>query len=83
MTKYPDDLLKKFGEEANQMQNLPPATVEIPPIAAVAIISHIQLATRHPAVGNDIFTKIAIDVAKQLQELFNPDSATYEVLERG
>jgi len=82
MTKYPD-LLKKYAEEVNQMQDLPPATVEIPPLAAVAIISHIQLATRHPAIGNDIFTKIAIDTAKQLQELFDPDSATYQVLERG
>ncbi|MEG4964561.1 MULTISPECIES: hypothetical protein [unclassified Microcoleus] len=80
--KTPPDL-KKYADEVNAMRDLPPTTVEIPPIAAIAIISHIQLATRHPAIADDTFTKIAIEVAHQLQQLFNPDSETYKVLELG
>lgn len=78
--KQPD--LKKYAEEMKEMQNLPPTSVEIPPLAVLAIITHIQLASRHPAVGGEL-TKIAIDCAKQLQSLFNPESATYQVLELG
>lgn len=65
------------------MQDLPPATVELPPLAAIAIISHIQLACRHPGLVADGVTKIAIDTARQLQNLFNPNSETYKVLELG
>ena len=81
MLKEPD--LKKYAQEVNEMQMLPAASVELPSLAALAIISHIQLATRHPAVADSEFTKIAIDVAKQLQNLFNQDSETYKVLELG
>jgi hypothetical protein len=79
--KKPD--LQKYALEVNEMQNLPAAKVELPPLAALAIVSHIQLATRHPATERTEFTKIAIDVAKQLQSLFNKDSETYKVLELG
>lgn len=78
--KQPD--LKKYAEEMEEMQNLPPASLEIPPLAVLAIITHIQLASRHPKVGGDL-TKIAIDCAKQLQGLFNSNSVTYQVLELG
>jgi hypothetical protein len=75
--------LKKYAQEVSAMQDLPPATIKLPPLAALAIISHIQLATRHPAIGDDAFTKIAIETARQLQQLFNPESETYKVLELG
>jgi hypothetical protein len=75
--------LKKYAQEINEMRMLPPASVEIPPVAALAIISHIQLASRHPGTESVEFTRIAIDVAKQLQNLFNPESTTYQVLELG
>ncbi|MEG4275167.1 MULTISPECIES: hypothetical protein [unclassified Microcoleus] len=75
--------LKKYTDEVNSLQDLPAATVELPPLAAIAIISHIQFASRHPDIAGDTFTKIAIDTAKQLQNLFNPDSETYKVLELG
>lgn len=81
MTKYPD--LKKYADELKTLQYLPPATVEFPPLAAIAIISHIQLATRHPGISDEIFTKIAIEAGRQLQNLFNPDSEIYKVLEVG
>ena len=63
--KHPDP--KKYPKEMNEMQKLPPASIEIPPLAALALITHIQLASRHPAVkGDKLITKIAIDCAKQL-----------------
>jgi hypothetical protein len=80
MTK-PD--LKKYGQEVNEMQMWPAAPVELPRLAALAIISHVQLAIRHPKVADTEFTQIAIDVAKQLQNLFDKDSETYKVLELG
>jgi hypothetical protein len=49
----------------------------------LAIISNIQLASRHPAVKGEDLTKIAIDWTKQLQNLFEPESTTYQVLELG
>ena len=75
--------LEKYAQEVNQMQMLPAASVELPPLAVLAIISHIQLAIRHPGVADTEVSKIAIDVAKQLQNLFNQDSETYKVLELG
>lgn len=75
--------LRKYAQEVNDMQMLPAASVELPPLAALAIISHIQLAIRHPAVADSELAKIAIDVAKQLQNLFNQGSETYKVLELG
>lgn len=78
--KQPD--LKKYAKEMDQMQYLPPASLEISPLAALAIITHIQLASRHPEARGDL-TKIAIDCAKELQNLFNPKSVTYQVLELG
>lgn len=81
MTKYPD--LKKYADELKTLQYLPPATVELPPLAAIAIISHIQLAIRHPGISEEIFAKIAIEAGRQLQNLFNPDSEIYKVLEVG
>ncbi|MEG4335428.1 hypothetical protein QUB40_26345 [Microcoleus sp. AT9_A2] len=80
--KTPPDL-KKYADEMMAMQDLPPATVELPPLAAIAIISHIQLATRHPGLTDDGVTKIAIETARQLQNLFSETSETYKVLELG
>jgi len=79
--KKPD--LKKYAQEVKEMQLLPAASVELPPLAALAIVSHIQLAIRHPGIADSEFAKIAIDGAKQLQNLFNQDSETYKVLELG
>lgn len=81
MTK-PD--LKQYAAELAELENAPPAAIELSPLEAIAIISHIQLATRHPWVTADCgLTKIAIDTARQLQDLFSPESATYKVLELG
>ena len=79
--KSPD--LKKYALEVSEMQNLPAATVKLPPLAVLAIVSHIQLAIRHPEMADSELAKIAVDVAKQLQNLFNPSSEVYKVLELG
>jgi hypothetical protein len=58
--------------------------IAIPPIAAIAIISNIQLGTRHPTVKSEkLLNEIAIYCAKQLENLFAPESATYQILELG
>jgi hypothetical protein len=79
--KEPD--LRKYAQEVNEMPAQPAIAVQIPPLAALAIISHIQLAIRHPGIADSEFAQIEIDVAKQLQELFEEDSETYKVLELG
>ena len=80
--EYP--YLKEYAAELTELENAPPTAIELPPLAAIAIISHIQLAIRHPSVaGKDGLTQIAINVARQLQDLFNRESTTYKVLELG
>ncbi|WP_293126875.1 hypothetical protein [Microcoleus sp. bin38.metabat.b11b12b14.051] len=82
MSKYPD--LKQYAAELADLENAPFCPIELPPLAAIAIISQIQLATRHLSVSdNEGPTKMAINVARQLQDLFNKESATYKVLELG
>jgi hypothetical protein len=75
--------LKKYAYELSAAQNLPPASVEIPALAAIALISHVQLAVRHPEVTEYSLKKAAIDAARQLQALFNQDSEIHKVLELG
>lgn len=78
------DLLKQYAAELAELEKAPPAAIELPPLAAIALIGHVQLATRHPELANDKgLTKVAIDVALQLQALFNPESTVYKVLELG
>jgi hypothetical protein len=79
--KKPD--LTKYAQEVNKMPALPSIPVKISPLTVVAIISHIQLAIRLPGIADSVFAQMAIDAAKQLQELFNKESETYKVLELG
>jgi hypothetical protein len=76
--------LKEYAAELAELEKAPPCAIEIAPLAAIAIVSHIQLAVRHPSLADNApLTKIARDVALQLQALFNSESATYKVLEMG
>jgi len=79
--KKPD--LTKYAQEVNEMPALPSIPITISPLAVLAIISHIQLAIRHPGIADSKFAQMAIDAAKQLQNLFNEESETYKVLELG
>lgn len=81
MLQEPD--LRKYVQEVNQMRSMPAIAVEISPLVAMAIISNIQLAIRHPGIADSEFAQIAIDAAKQLQKLFEKDSEIYKVLELG
>jgi hypothetical protein len=75
---------EEYAAEIKKLEDVPPAAIEISPLEAIALISHVQLATRHPALADKSgSTKVAIDVALQLQALFNSESTIYKVLELG
>jgi hypothetical protein len=80
---YPD--VEKFAQEANEMQALPPVSVELHPLEALAIILVIQAAIANvPELADDGFAKISIASARRLQEnLFNQDSETHKALQFG
>src|SRR4028119_1656324 len=77
------ELLKKYEEELDGLDLLPPATVELPAKGALALITQIQIASQHPdpTVALNPLLPSAIAAAKQIQSSFNPDSAINEVLE--
>jgi len=75
--------LKKCVKEVAQMRLLPPVAIEIPLVVAMEIISYVQLATRDPVTGDSEFGKMAIEVARQLQNSFDQDSECYKLLQLG
>jgi hypothetical protein len=75
--------LKKCVKEVEEFRLLPPVAIEIPLLAAMEIISYVQLATRNPLLADSEFGKMAIDVARQLQNSFDPNSESYKLLELG
>ena len=79
------ELLKRYEEELEGLELLPPATIELPAPVALALITHIQIASHSPdpAVALNPLLPRAIEGAKQIQSSFNPESATYQVLELG
>jgi len=79
------ELLKRYDEELEGLELLPPATIELPAPIALALITHIQIASQSPdpAVALNPLLPKAIEGAKQIQSSFNPESATYQVLELG
>lgn len=74
--------LKKFSAELKEMKKSQPVGVRLPEIAVFAMITHIQLASRHPNATSE-FTEIAISAAVQLQEIFKNYPVTYKILEMG
>lgn len=84
MTHDTEPLSKQYEAELKRMMEdeMPLAVVEIPSLAAVALICQIQLAARHPE-NNGFFRDTAINIVRELQNCFNPDSATAKVLEMG
>ena len=79
------ELLKKYEEELEGLELLPPATIELPAATALALITHIQIASQSPdpRVSLNPLLPRAIEGAKQIQSSFNPESAIHEVLELG
>jgi hypothetical protein len=79
------ELLDRYEEEFDGLDLLPPATVELPAKGALALITHIQIASQHPdpTIALNPLLSSAIAAAKQIQSSFNPGSAIHEVLEQG
>jgi hypothetical protein len=76
-------LKKKYDAELQEIEELPPAAIELPAHQALALITHIQIAAANPAVKYNPLLPSAIAAAKQIQSSFNPESAIHEVLELG
>jgi len=79
------EALRRYEEELDGLELLPPATFELSARGALALITHIQIASQHPdpTVALNPLLPSAIAAAKQIQSSFNPDSAIHEVLELG
>jgi len=80
--KKPD--LPQYGAEVDRLAELPPATIEIPPVEALALITLVQagmLSDR--GIAQHGFTQIAVAGSRKLQSLFSEDSETYKALEYG
>jgi hypothetical protein len=76
--------LPKYEAEVNRLAALPPATIEIPPVEALALITLVQagmLSDR--GIAQHGFTQIAVAGARKLQSLFSEDSETHKALEYG
>ena len=76
--------LPQYEAEVNRLAALPPATIEIPPVEALALITLVQagmLSDR--GIAEHGFTQIAVTGARKLQSLFSEDSETYKALEYG
>jgi hypothetical protein len=73
---------KKYTEELDQMQEAKSVPVELCPLDAVAIITHVQLVATN--TGDCKITQIAIAAARKIQEtVLDPQSTAYEILEAG
>jgi hypothetical protein len=83
LQSYDVELLKRYDAECQQLESLPPATIELPANQALAIVTHLQIAAANPAVKYNPLLPSAIAAAKHIQESFNRESAIYEVLELG
>jgi hypothetical protein len=75
--------IEKCREEMEELRNLPAVTIEIPLLAAMEIVGYIQLCTKKPAVAESEFGKMAIDVARQLQNSLDQNSECFKLLEFG
>jgi len=75
--------LEQYNAELQKLENGPAIEVKMPPLAAVAIVRYIQLGCNIPETKLDPLNKIAIEAAKDIQSLFNQNSATYKLLETG
>lgn len=77
-----EKLIDAWAAECKELLNALPFPVQIDPMIAIAIISQIQLASRHPQNTGWMMTQ-AVEAARGLQTLFNPASVTARVLELG
>ena len=70
--------LPRYGAEVDKLAVLPPATIEIPPVEALALITLVQAGMMSDrGIAQHGFTQIAVAGARKLQSLFSEDSETY------
>lgn len=76
---------EKSAEEVNEMQRVPPVSIEISPLQVLGMITLIQAGIQQqPKIADDGWAKIGIAAARALQEdLFKQYPETYKVLEFG
>jgi hypothetical protein len=77
------ELLKRYDAEFQEIESLPPATIELPAHQALALVALIQIGAADPGVEHNPLLPSAIAAAKQIQSSFNPESAIHELLELG
>ena len=84
MNVPPEDrpILEQMAIECENMKNEPPVPVYLPKLAALALVTQIQLALRHPE-NKGWNAEQGKSIARELQALFNKNSATYQILEKG
>ena len=76
--------LPKYEAEVDKLAALPPATIEIPPVEALALITLVQAGMMSDrGIAQHGFTKIAVAGARKLQGLFTEDTEIYKALEYG
>jgi hypothetical protein len=76
--------LPQYGAEVDKLATLPPATIEIPPLQALALITLCQAGMMSDrGIAQHGFTQIAVAGTRKLQSLFSEESETYKALEYG
>lgn len=77
-------LIERFEKEMAQFKagEYEGATIQLHPIVAFAIITQVQIASRHPA-NKSWYAEQAKRACQQMQEMFNPFSATCKILDMG
>jgi hypothetical protein len=75
--------MAEYGAEVDKLATLPPATIEIPPVEALALITVVQAGMlSSPGIAQNGFTKIAVAGARKLQSsLFREESEANKMLE--
>lgn len=77
LTPEEKELIALSGAE---LKNHPPLPVELRPMAAYALVANLQLACRHP---ENPLKEVAEEYGREIQSLFDSNSATYKVLNLG
>jgi hypothetical protein len=75
--------LEKCKQEVEELRLLPPVTIEVPLVAAMEIVGYIQLGTKNPNIAESEFGKMAIEIARKLQNSLDPNSECFKLLEFG
>jgi len=76
--------LPKYGAEVDKLAGLPPATIEIPPVEALALITLVQAGMMSDrGIAQHGFTQIAVAGARKLQSLFSENPEICKALEYG